>query len=158
MYHKIVTTYNTKVIPTFFTQWITIKPCMPYRCVETVAIVVEFCFVLIVLRREAVTEEVGERTGLRNRTPEIVVFVGGDNDTGFVNVLCYVAVVVKSWEIELAAARNGQESTHAARALEGTRKIESPEKLHLGYVSSAAVDYRNRLVYQVPVVVYEHLW
>ena len=49
-------------------------------------------------------EEVSEWTDLGNNTPEVVVFVGGDNVARFVDVLRYVAVVVESGEIELAVA------------------------------------------------------
>ena len=123
--------------------------------IETVAVVVQACFSAKVFCREPMAEEVRKRTRLRHDAPEVIVFVGGGHVAGFVDVLCDVAVVVESWEIELTVARNGKQTSHSARALERTGKVESPEVLYLGRVGRASVNYRNGLVNQVPIVVYE---
>ncbi len=123
--------------------------------IETVAIIVQTSFNIEVFCREPVAEEVGEITGLRNGTAKIVILVGGGNVARFVDVLRYVAVAVDRWEIELSVTRDGQEPANAARALEGVGNIESPVILYLGRVGRTAVDCRNGLVNQVPVVVYE---
>jgi len=91
---------------------------MPVRRIETINIIVGTCFGIVVLRGEAIAEEVGKGAGLGDRAPEVIVLVGGDDVAGLVNVLRDVAVVVECREVELAVARHGKEAAHATRALE----------------------------------------
>ena len=100
-------------------------------------------------------EEVGEGTGLRNRAPEVIVLVGGDDVAGFIYVFRDVTIVVECGEVELAVARHGKQAAHAARALQRAGEVKPPEILYLRDVRHATVDGIDSLVDQVPVVVDE---
>ena len=108
--------------------------------VEAVAVVVETGFGIVVLRGEAVAEEVGERTGLGDRAAEVVVLVRGGDVAGFVYVLRDIAVVVVCGEVELTVARDGKETTDTSRALERVGEVQSPEVLDFCDVGCSAIN------------------
>ena len=100
-------------------------------------------------------EEVGEGAGLRNRTAEVIVLVGGDHVAGFIYVFRDVTIVVECGEVEQAVARHGKETAHAASALDRAGEVKAPEILYLRDVRHATVDGVDGLVDQVPVIVNE---
>ena len=100
-------------------------------------------------------EEVGEGAGLGDRAAEVIVLVGGDHVAGFIYVFRDVAVVIECGEVELAVARHGKETAHAARALQRTGEVKAPEILYLRDVCHATVDGVDGLMDQVPVIVNE---
>ena len=73
--------------------------------VEAVAVIVEAGFRVEVFGREAVTEDVGERTGLRYGVTESVVGVLRNCGTGRVEVTGYVAVVVVERDVDRGCCR-----------------------------------------------------
>ena len=68
--------------------------------VEAVAVIVEVGFSVEILCRETVTEDVGERAGLRYGVTESVVGVGGDGFVCGVEVAGNVAVVVVERDVD----------------------------------------------------------
>ena len=95
--------------------------------VEAVAVIVEPRFRIVVLRGEAVTEEVGERSGLGDDVAESIVGVLGDGVAAGVEVASDVAVVVVAWNVELLSGGVGsggvgdckvKQPANAARALQ----------------------------------------
>ncbi len=100
-------------------------------------------------------EEVGEGAGLGDRAAEVIVLVGGDHVAGFIYVFRNVAVVIECGEVELAVARHGKETAHAARALQRTGEVKAPEVLDLSNVSDAPFYGVDGLVDQIPAVIDE---
>ena len=86
--------------------------------VEAVAVIVEVGFSVEILCREAVTENVGERTGLRYGVAESVVGVGGDGFAGGIKVAGDVAVVVEERDVDGIVDRKVEESPDTACALQ----------------------------------------
>ena len=70
--------------------------------VEAVAVVVKTGFGIVILRGEAVAEEVGERAGLGDDFTESVVGVLRDGVAAGVEVASNVAVVVVAWNVDRA--------------------------------------------------------
>ena len=56
------------------------------------------------------TEEICERIGLRQQSPEVVILVSCDYVAVLVDVLRHVAIVVVCGEVELAVDRDGEKS------------------------------------------------
>ena len=119
---------------------------------ETKAIIVEPCFGIEILHREAVAEEVGKRAGLGDDAAEVVVFVGGDDVAGLVYVLGDVAVVVVAWNVDRAVDGEVNQSADAACALGAAGEVFAPIVAH---GRCCAVRVGNALLYEVPVVVEE---
>ena len=141
--------------PSSFSNRIAVEPEAPIGRVETFAIIVKTCFGIEVLRRETDAEEVGERAGLRNQFPEVIVFVCGDDIARFVNVLRHIAVVVKSREVEQAIAGDGMEASDATSSVKRVGEVNAPEVLRFCCVGCCAVDHADCLMYEVPVIVHE---
>ncbi len=153
--NRVVFTETTQINSSKLFYRIVIEPDAPIRGIETVAVIVEPSFGIVVFRREAVAEEVGEGARLRNGAAEVVVLVSGDDVAGFIYVLRDVAVVVEGREVELTVARHDKQAADASRTLKRIGKVEAPEVLNLGDVGDAPLYGVNGFVNQVPVVVDE---
>ena len=72
-------------------------------------------------------EDIGERTGLRDRATKGVVGVGGDDVARRVGVAEDVAVGVGVRDVDHAVALDVEETAHAARALLRAGEVVTPE-------------------------------
>ena len=132
---------------------ISANPSPQTRRIVAVAVVVEVGLGVVVLRGEAVGEEVGHVAVFVDRVPEGVVGVLGDEFAILVPVADHVAVVVVARKVEVAVDADGDEAAHAAGALQGPRQVWAPEVFDFRFdilVGVVAV-----LVDQVPAVVDE---
>ena len=75
--------------------------------VEAVAVVVKAGFGIVVLRGEAVAEEVGEGAGLGYEIAKGIVGVLGNGVAAGIEVASDVAVVVVAWNVELLSGGVG---------------------------------------------------
>ena len=129
--------------------------------VEAVAVVVETGFGIVVLRGEAVAEEVGEGAGFGDEFAESVVGVLRDGVAAGIEVAGDVAVVVVAWNVELLSGGVGsggvgdcqvKQPGYAASALETAGEVFAPIVTN---GRCCAVRVGNALFYEVPVVVEE---
>ena len=94
--------------------------------VEAVAVIVEAGFRVDVFGRETVTDDVGERAGLRYGVTESVVGVLRDCVAGSVKVAGDVAVVVVERDVDGIVDRKVEESADAARTLQCAGEVFAP--------------------------------
>ena len=64
-----------KINAAFFFDWVAVEPSHEDGMVEAVAVVVETGFGIVVLRREAVAEDIAHGARLRERSTESIVGV-----------------------------------------------------------------------------------
>lgn len=86
--------------------------------VEAVAVVVESGFGIVVLRGEAVAEEVGEGAGLGYDIAKGIVGVLGDGVAVGIEVAGDVAVVVVAWNVDRAIDGEVKQPADAASVLQ----------------------------------------
>ena len=120
--------------------------------VEAVAVIVVVGFSVEILCREAMAEEVGERTGLRYGVAESVVGVLRNCGTGRVEVTGYVSVVVVERDVDGIVDRKVEESADAARALQCTGEVFAPVVMDCG---RGAVCVGDALFDEIPIIVEE---
>ncbi len=129
--------------------------------VEAVAVVVKTSFGIVILRGEAVAEEVGKRAGLGDEIAEGVVGVLRDGIAVCVEVASDVAVVVVAWNVELLSGGVGsggvgdckvKQPADAASALEAAGEVFAPIVMDCGGCAVRVVD---SLFNKVPLVVEE---
>ena len=88
-------------------------------------------------------EDVGHVAVLVDRVAEGVVGVFGDDLAVLVPVADHVAVVVVAGEVEVAVDADGDETAHAAGALERAGEVRAPEVREVGCVM--AIGYSHVL-------------
>ena len=120
--------------------------------VKAVAVIVEAGFRVDVFGREAMAEEVGEGTGLRDGVAESVVGVGGDGFAGGIKVAGDVSVVVVERDVDRVVDREVKESADATRALQCTGEVFAPIVVNGRY---RAVRIGDALLDEVPIIVEE---
>ena len=120
--------------------------------VEAVAVIVEAGFRVEVFGRETVTEDVGERAGLRDGVAESVVGVGGNGFSGGIKVAGNVSVVVVERDVDGIVDRKVEESSDAARTLQCAGEVFAPIVTDCG---RGAVCVGDALLNEVPVIVEE---
>ena len=98
------------------------------------------------------TEDVGERTGLRYGVAESVVGVGGDGFACGIEVAGNVAVVVVERDVDGIVDRKVEESANAARALQCTGEVFAPVVMDC---RGCTVRIGDALLDEVPVIVEE---
>ena len=120
--------------------------------VEAVAVIVEAGFRVEVFGRETVTEDVGERAGLRDGVAESVVGVGGNGFAGGIKIAGDVAVVVEERDVDGIVDRKVEESSDATSTLQRTGEVFAPVVVN-GRGCAVCVD--DALLNEVPVIVEE---
>ncbi len=129
--------------------------------VEAVAVVVKTSFGIVILRGEAVAEEVGKRAGLGDEIAEGVVGVLRDGIAVCVEVASDVAVVVVAWNVELLSGgvgSGGVGDCKVKQPADATCALETAGEVFAPIVTNGrccAVRVGNALLYEVPVVVEE---
>jgi len=118
--------------------------------VETVAVVVESSLGVVILCREAVTEEVGERARLRDGVAEGIVGILRNRVAIRIEVAGNIAVVVVERDVDSVIDCKVQQPADAACALRRAGEVFAP----------IVVDYRgcavcvgDSLFYEVPIIV-----
>ena len=120
--------------------------------VEAVAVVVETGFGIVVLCRETMAKEVGERTGLGDKFSEGVVGIGGNGFACGIEVAGNVTVVVVERDVDCVIDRKVEVSTNSACALQRAGEVLAPE---VADRRCGAVRVGNALLFEVPVVIEE---
>ena len=127
--------------------------------VEAIAVVVKTSFGIVVLRGEAVAEEVGEGAGLGYEIAKCIVGVLCDGVAVCAEVASDVAVVVVAWNVELLSGGVGsggvgdckvKQPGYAASALETAGEVFAPIVTN---GRCCAVRAGNALLYEVPAIV-----
>ncbi len=125
--NRIVLTKRNKIQSSFLLNRIPADPAAEGGGVVAVAVVVEVGFGVVILRREAVGEDVGHVAVLVDRVAEGVVGVFGDEFAVLVPVADHVAVVVVAREVEVAVDADGDEPADAAGPLQRAGEVRPPE-------------------------------
>ena len=137
---------------TVHSNWVAIEPSAVIRSVKAVAVVVETCFNIKVLCRETMPEEVGERTGLRDRVAKGVVGILRNDIAVSVKIASDVAVIVIAWNVDHVVDSQVEQPADAAGVLQCAREVLAPEIADCRY---SAVRVSNTLLYKVPIVIEE---
>ena len=120
--------------------------------VEAVAVIVEAGFRVDVFGRETVTDDVGERAGLRYGVTESIVGVLRDCVAGSVKVAGDVAVVVVERDVDGIVDCKVEESADTARTLQCAGEVFAPVVMDC---RSYTVRISDALLNKVPVIVEE---